>query len=129
MSIVIINVSPDDAPDIGANQYEVRINGRVICQFEHDRAPDGLAACLRDAADAVDAKRSLRLEQFVSGLQELVRQHDARHRAQNICFDCGNKYGNRRPSQGVGAWGAVCDWCHEEKLCTAPRDFGYPDYP
>lgn len=51
--LAIMNVSPDDAP-IGLNKYEVRINGRVIATFEHDRQPDGAAQCLRDAADAVE---------------------------------------------------------------------------
>jgi hypothetical protein len=59
--IAIVNVSPD-APVTGINQYEVRINRRVIAKFEHFRHLDGLAQCLRDAADAVD--RSVCAEQL-----------------------------------------------------------------
>lgn len=52
--IAIVNVSPEDAPNTGINQYEVRINQRAITQFEHYRQKTGLAQCLRDAADAVE---------------------------------------------------------------------------
>lgn len=54
MSIIITNVSTHD--DVyGLNQYVVRINNQpVIAQFDHTRS-EGLAACLRRAADAVDA--------------------------------------------------------------------------
>lgn len=51
--ISIVNVSPRDTPKKGVNQYEVRLNKRVIAKFEHCRT-DGLAQCLRDAADAVE---------------------------------------------------------------------------
>ncbi len=54
MSIIISNISPEDAPNIGVNQYEVRINRKRICTFEHERALNGLSECLRDAAKAVD---------------------------------------------------------------------------
>ena len=54
MSIIITNVSSDEAPIYGENNYLVRINDKVICNFTHDRKPDGLAQCLRDAAIAVD---------------------------------------------------------------------------
>ena len=56
--IAIVNVSPDDAPNEGENKYEVRINSQVICEFKHDRKVDGLAQCLRDAADAVEKARA-----------------------------------------------------------------------
>jgi len=52
--IAIVNVSSEDAPLRGRNRYEVRINAKVICTFDHDRQPNGLAQCLRDAADAVE---------------------------------------------------------------------------
>ncbi len=52
--IAIVNVSSEDTPTRGSNQYEVRINSKIICTFEHDRQYEGLAQCLRDAADAVD---------------------------------------------------------------------------
>lgn len=52
--LAIVNVSPEDAPLTGPNQYEVRINRRVIATFEHDRQYGNAAQCLRDAADAVE---------------------------------------------------------------------------
>lgn len=54
MSIIITNISLQNSPEIGKNRYQLRINKRVICEFEHDRKIDGLAQCLRDAANAVD---------------------------------------------------------------------------
>jgi hypothetical protein len=38
------------------HHYEIKINQETITTFEHDRKK-GLAQCLRDAADAVDAAR------------------------------------------------------------------------
>lgn len=52
--LAIVNVSPEDAPLTGLNQYEVRINRRVIATFEHDRQYGNAAQCLRDAADVVE---------------------------------------------------------------------------
>lgn len=60
MSIIIQNISADGAPQTGPNRYRVRINQTVICEFEHDRQVGGLAQCLRDAADAVEADRNRR---------------------------------------------------------------------
>ena len=58
--IAIVNVSPDASPT-GENEYEVRINQRVICRFTHDRYPGGLSRCLREAADAVDEQQEKRV--------------------------------------------------------------------
>lgn len=55
--LAIVNVSPEDAPMRGLNQYELRINQRVICTFEHDRGVGNLSQCLRDAADAFDKRQ------------------------------------------------------------------------
>jgi hypothetical protein len=70
--LAIVNVSPDDAPLTGRNKYEVRINGRVIATFEHDRRPDGAAQCLRDAADAVEQCRSDEREALLNALLNMV---------------------------------------------------------
>ncbi len=52
--IAIVNVTPPDEYDpAGVSKYEVRINRDVVARFEHSR-PQGLAACLRAAAQAVD---------------------------------------------------------------------------
>ena len=57
MSVIITNVSDHDGDD-RISQYVVRINnGPVIASFEHWRA-NGLAECLRIAADAVEATDS-----------------------------------------------------------------------
>lgn len=59
--IAIINrgaTSPQERenPD-GERYYDVRINDRIITQFQHRRG-DGLAECLRKAAQAVEDKFS-----------------------------------------------------------------------
>lgn len=54
MSVVITNVSKHH-DFVGLNQYVVRINhDPVIAHFDHVRS-EGLAECLRRAAEAVDA--------------------------------------------------------------------------
>lgn len=54
MSVVITNVSEHDDAE-GVNSYVVRINHQpAIARFDHVRS-EGLAVCLRKAADAVDA--------------------------------------------------------------------------
>tara|TARA_R110000850_G_scaffold48912_2_gene120945 strand:- start:4668 stop:4940 length:273 start_codon:yes stop_codon:yes gene_type:complete len=54
MSIIISNISDESAPMSGTNSYEVKINRELILKFTHNRQHDGLAQCLRDAADAID---------------------------------------------------------------------------
>ena len=56
--IKIVNISDDSAPLVGANNYKLYINQNLICSFEHDRQHNGLAQCLRDAADAVELNRN-----------------------------------------------------------------------
>lgn len=72
--ISITNVSPKDSPVDGTHQYVVQVNGALITTFEHDRAFNGLAQCLRDAADAVDRKQTERVD-FL--LAEFIK-HDKR---------------------------------------------------
>lgn len=48
MSIIIQNMKGDA---FGVCTYQLRINQKVIAEFEHNR-PDGLAVCLREAASA-----------------------------------------------------------------------------
>lgn len=69
--LAIVNVSPEDAPLFGINQYEVRINHRVIARFEHDRQPGGAADCLRAAADAVDKAREEEFAAIVKVLGDI----------------------------------------------------------
>lgn len=55
MSVIITNVSSNFGTD-GEQDYIVRINDQPpIAAFRHVRA-NGLAECLRAAADAVEAK-------------------------------------------------------------------------
>lgn len=53
MGIIIQNMSGEDFGNDVINKYQVRINTKVIAEFEHWRK-DGLAECLRKAADAVE---------------------------------------------------------------------------
>lgn len=55
--IAIVNVGPQDKNPGGLRNYEVRINHKVICTFTHYRR-DGLAECLRKAAEAVEGKEN-----------------------------------------------------------------------
>ena len=57
MSIIITNITDQDMPENGLGRYVVRINHKVICKFEHERKINGLAQCLRDAANAVEESR------------------------------------------------------------------------
>lgn len=50
MAIIIENMR---GPDDGECEYRLRINSQVIAYFSHSR-PDGLAECLRKAADAAE---------------------------------------------------------------------------
>ena len=51
--LAIVNVTRN-ATKTGVNNYEVRVNDRVIATFEHNRNYGAAAQCLRDAADAVE---------------------------------------------------------------------------
>lgn len=74
--IVIVNISPPSTPNYGQHEYEVRINNRVITTFMHDRKVDGLAQCLRDAADSVDRQLADdRAEMVDRLLLEFARSH------------------------------------------------------
>lgn len=69
--ISIVNVSKEDAPLVGINEYELRINSEVICKFEHNRRFRGLSQCLRDAADAYDAHNEKQLFKIMRILRAL----------------------------------------------------------
>ena len=53
MAIIVHNITEGGIDYAGINKYQVRINQKVIAEFEHLRT-DGLAVCLRKAADAVE---------------------------------------------------------------------------
>lgn len=71
MSIIITNISLQNSPKIGKNKYQLRINERVICEFEHDRKIEGLAQCLRDAANAVDDTTTKNNKAFIA----IIKKH------------------------------------------------------
>lgn len=52
--LAIVNVTKEAQP---LDDYEIRINQRVIGTFQHKRSYQGAAQCLRDAANALDKAR------------------------------------------------------------------------
>jgi hypothetical protein len=52
--LAIVNVTADHTQTM--DDYEIRVNALVIGRFKHKRAHSGAAQCLRDAADALDAR-------------------------------------------------------------------------
>jgi hypothetical protein len=57
LSLYIQNMGPHDDPDkLGERIYELRDTNGLLTTFRHQRR-DGLSACLRAAADAVDRAR------------------------------------------------------------------------
>ena len=55
MSIIITNKGQAPGENETTRIYHIKINDKLITEFTHDRE-DGLAECLRKAADAVDSK-------------------------------------------------------------------------
>ena len=53
MPVIIENVSPRDLADDKLHSYRLRINSEVIAIFPH-RRDEGLAECLRRAADSAE---------------------------------------------------------------------------
>lgn len=63
MCVIITQIQKLDASPMGWRKYQLNINSETITTYEHRRG-DGLAACLRAAADAVernDDQRTLKL--------------------------------------------------------------------
>lgn len=54
----------------GLHHYRVQINDTLICEFDHVRE-DGLAECLRKAANAVDEEREKFISELIDWAQEL----------------------------------------------------------
>jgi len=50
--LAIVNVTEREGQEL--DDYEIRINSRVIGRFQHERQYNGAAQCLRDAADSLD---------------------------------------------------------------------------
>jgi len=56
MSIIITNKGQAHGENETTRIYHIKINEKLITEFTHDRE-NGLAECLRKAADAVDKRR------------------------------------------------------------------------
>jgi len=63
--IAIINQGNKNSA--GETRYKLQINSEIIVEFWH-RREDGLATCLRKAADAVDANRRETLIKHLKGI-------------------------------------------------------------
>lgn len=74
--IAIVNVSSDDTPLVGLNDYEVRINNKVICKFQHNRQHNGLAQCLLSAAAAVQQHDNRSKADFcIEDMLKVIKNH------------------------------------------------------
>lgn len=69
MPIIIQRLS--DSPVKEKDEYRVCINNELITTFWHQRSHEGLAQCLRDAADAVDQQRAEDAIKLQSQISEL----------------------------------------------------------
>jgi hypothetical protein len=70
--LAIVNVTKDDSQKL--DDYEIRINRRVIGKFKHKREHNGAAQCLRDAADALEQNRYEVDADWLDALLPLVKQ-------------------------------------------------------
>lgn len=68
--IAIINDGSNES-SIGLHHYRVQINKKLICEFDHIRE-DGLATCLRKAADAVQEAENKRLLELFTALDKML---------------------------------------------------------
>lgn len=69
--IAIVNMTPQaefEEDPFGTHLYEVRINRIPKARFSHTRG-EGLAVCLRRAADAVERENDRSIMQFVDSTQ------------------------------------------------------------
>jgi len=71
--LAIVNVTKDIPQEI--DDYEIRINRRVIGEFKHKREHNGAAQCLRDAANALDANPNYELNKLFEMLEKLTGQN------------------------------------------------------
>ncbi len=69
--IAIVNITPQEdfeEDPFGTHLYEVRINRIPKAQFTHTRG-EGLAACLRKAAESVERENDRSILQFLDSTQ------------------------------------------------------------
>ena len=65
MSVIITNISK---PGAKRCRYQLKINAMLITEFTHLRS-DGLAMCLRRAADAVDKYEAEKFVRIIGTLK------------------------------------------------------------
>ena len=65
--IAIVNITQPCEP-FGVHTYSVRINRQEVCQFDHKRE-DGLAACLMEAAKAVEKQKWMNAAELLKYMQ------------------------------------------------------------
>ena len=71
--LAIVNVTKEgDWPEF--DDYEIRINQKVIGKFKHKRKFKGAAQCLRDAADALDADPSFEDRELLESLLPMFKR-------------------------------------------------------
>lgn len=75
--LAIVNVTKDDTQEL--DDYEIRINYKVIGKFKHKRKFKGAAQCLRDAADALDADPNFEEREFLEALLPVFKRMEANH--------------------------------------------------
>lgn len=73
--ISITNISPVGTPKFCINHYVLKFNNKIICAFENKRTVNGLARCLRDAADAVEAKEDKEFIQFMGKYLPAIKRY------------------------------------------------------
>lgn len=67
MAIIIENISEQHNVEYGKGEqhYRLRINNHIKCEFTHNFS-DGLATCLRKAAEAFENKEQKDIEQLLN---------------------------------------------------------------
>ncbi len=70
LMIAIVNVSAHNYP-IGWHEYELRINAKVIANFQHKRE-EGLTKCLERAAEAAEKAKWMEAKAMIDALSSNV---------------------------------------------------------
>jgi hypothetical protein len=70
--LAIVKITKDDEQEL--DDYEIRINDRVIGRFKHKREYNGAAQCLRDAADSLDKNKLGMDADLLEALQPMFKR-------------------------------------------------------
>jgi len=70
--LAIVNVTKNDKQEL--DDYEIRVNQKVIGTFQHKRAFKGASQCLRDAAAALDAAPDYDDKVFLEKLMPVLKR-------------------------------------------------------